>query len=205
MITRYQSTWNIWSTCTNTYCYQLKYFLFCLDLHYLQLDMICFSQALQYFPVIILRLQGWDRVAAKVVTLIGMKKRWAGSDLAQGARLTLLSVMDLSTTAEGGLGCTAHHAGFHLLTFKPKHGRHVTWEKSKYTKTLSHTQSIGTKIGVVTHNLWHVKIAKKDIARDSGIWFIQLHRVWLWIKIIIFCIQWSSVVIDRVLSKCPSD
>ena len=111
----------------------------------------------------------------------------------------------LSTTAEGGLGCTAHHAGFHLLTFKPKHGRHVTWEKSKYTKTLSQTQSIGTKIGVVTHNLWHVKIAKKDIARDSGIWFIQLHRVWLWIKIIIFCIQWSSVVIDRVLSKCPSD
>ena len=28
MIKRYQSTWNIWSTCTNTLCYQLKYFLF---------------------------------------------------------------------------------------------------------------------------------------------------------------------------------
>ena len=99
MIKRYQSTWNIWSACTNKLCCQLKYFLFCLVLHYLQLDMICFSQALQYFPVIILRLQGWERVAAKVVTLIGMKKRWAGTDLAQGARLTLLSVMDLSSWA----------------------------------------------------------------------------------------------------------
>ena len=114
----------------------------------------------------------------------------------------------LSTTAEGGLGCTAHHAGFHLLTFKPKHCRHVCHMR----KTQIHQNNISNtkhwdKNGRCDSQLvrCNVKIAKNDIARDGGIWFIQLYRVWLWMKIIIFCIQWSSVVIDRVLSKCPSD
>ena len=175
--------------------------------------MICFSQALQYFGVALLSsdistLAGMRQSCGQSCHLNRDEKEVGGLWSGPGGKVNptvSYGPEQLSTTAEGGLGCTAHHAGFHLLTFKPKHGRHVTWEKSKYTKTLSQTQSIGTKIGVVTHNLWHVKIAKKDIARDSGIWFIQLHRVWLWIKIIIFCIQWSSVVIDRVLSKCPSD
>ena len=114
----------------------------------------------------------------------------------------------LSTTAEGGLGCTAHHAGFHLLTFKPKHGRHVChMRKIEIHQNIISNTKHWDKNGRCDSQLvrCNVKIAKKDIARDGGIWFIQLYRVWLWMKIIIFWIQWSSVVIDRVLSKCPSD
>ena len=175
--------------------------------------MICFSHALQYFGVALLSsdistLAGMRQSCGQSCHLNRDEKEVGGHWSGPGGKVNptvSYGPEQLSTTAGGGLGCTAHHAGFHLLTFKPKHGRHVTWEKSKYTKTLSQTQSIGTKIGVVTHNLWHVKIAKKDIARDGGIWFIQLYRVWLWMKIIILCIQWSSVVKDQVLSKCPSD
>ena len=180
MIKRYQSTWNIWSTCTNTLCYQLKYFLFLSGFTLLAARYDLFLTGTAILSSDDTAFAGMRKSCGQSCHLNRDEKEVGGHWSGPGGKVNptvSYGPEQLSTTAEGGLGCTAHHAGFHLLTFKPKHGRHVTWEK-----TLSQTQSIGTKIGVVTHNLWHVKIAKKDIAGDSG------HRVWLWIKIIIFCI-----------------
>ena len=170
MIKRYQSTWNIWSTCTNTLCYQLKYFLFLFGFTLLAARYDLFLTGTAILSSDNTALAGMRKSCGQSCHLNRDEKEVGGHWSGPGGKVNptvSYGPEQLSTTAGGGLGCTAHHAGFHLLTFKPKHGRHVTWEKSKYTKTLSQTQSIGTKIGVVTHNLWHVKIAKKDIAGDS--------------------------------------
>ena len=153
MIKRYQSTWNIWSTCTNTLCYQLKYFLFLSGFTLLAARYDLFLTGTAILSSDNTALAGMRKSCGQSCHLNRDEKEVGGHWSGPGGKVNptvSYGPEQLSTTAGGGLGCTAHHAGFHLLTFKPKHGRHVTWEKSKYTKTTHYLKhkALGQKLAL---------------------------------------------------------
>ena len=99
MIKRYQSTWNIWSTCTNTLCYQLKYFLFLFGFTLLAARYDLFLTGTAILSSDNSTLAWMRKSCGQSCHLNRDEKEVGGHWSGPGGKVNPLSVMDLSSWA----------------------------------------------------------------------------------------------------------